>query len=479
VIGSGAASFALLLFETGTHQFGGRDYLIEATYLAASILFILALKMMSHPDTARQGMFLAEAGMLAAIIGTLFHWEIVSYEWIIAGLVIGSIIGALMAIWVPMTAMPQRTALSHAFGALAAALVGIAEYSTNGAGLGEVKLGALGFEIMLGCLTTTGSLIAAGKLQGIVRGTPIQFKGQQLVNSMLFAGMVGSFVFLMRHPGSSNAVFTMEGLAFAFGVMLVIPIGAADMPVVMSLLNSYAGLAAAATGFVLSNNVLIIAGTLDGFSGFILSVLMCRAMNRSITNVLFGGFGAAVAEATSGAAGVMREVHIDDAAVQLAYASKVVFVPGYGLATAQAQHAVRELASALEGRGVTVKYGIHPVAGRMPGHMNVLLAEANVPYSELYEMDQINPEMSSTDVVVVIGANDVVNPDARDNPRSPIAGMPIIEVDRAKAVIVLKRGQGRGFSGLENPLFFKPVTAMLYGDAKSSLTQLTQAVQGV
>ena len=258
--------------------------------------------------------------------------------------------------------------------------------------------------------------------------------------------------------------------------MLVMPIGSADMPVVMSLLNSYAGLAAAATGFVLGNNVLIIAGTLDGFSGFILSILMCKAMNRSITNVLFGGFGAVIAEATTDTGGVMREISLDDAAMQLAFANHVVFVPGYGLATAQAQHAVRELADLLEERGVTVKYAIHPVAGRMPGHMNVLLAEANVPYSSLYEMEQINPEFPSTDVAVVIGANDVVNPDARDNPKSLIAGMPILEVDRAKSVIVLKRGQGNGFSGLENPLFFKSCTGMLYGDAKSSLSHLAQAV---
>jgi NAD(P) transhydrogenase subunit beta len=292
--------------------------------------------------------------------------------------------------------------------------------------------------------------------------------------------MVGCFVYILLNPGAQPVFYTMVGLAVLFGVMLVIPIGSADMPVVMSLLNSYAGLAAAATGFVLGNNVLIIAGTLDGFSGLILSILMCKAMNRSITNVLFGGFGAVVAEAAAaGAGGTMREISPEDAAVQLAYAKKVVFVPGYGLATAQAQHAVRELANKLEERGVEVKYGIHPVAGRMPGHMNVLLAEANVPYEELYEMDQINPEMSTTDVVVVIGANDVVNPDARDNPKSAIAGMPIIEVDRAHSVIVLKRGQGRGFSGLENPLFFKSVTAMLYGDAKASLTNLAQAVQNI
>lgn len=455
------------------------SYFMEATYLVASILFILSLKMMSHPDTARRGMFLAEGGMFAAIVGTLIGTHIVTWGWLIAGLTIGSIIGAWMAVSVPMTAMPQRTALSHAFGALAAALVGIGEFLVKGDEMGGVTRGALGFEIMLGALTTTGSLIAAGKLQGVIQGKPIQFRGQNIVNLATCLGMVGCFVFFWIHPEAHAVFYSMLGIAFAFGVMLVIPIGSADMPVVMSLLNSYAGLAAAATGFVLGNNVLIIAGTLDGFSGFILSVLMCKAMNRSITNVLFGGFGSVIAEATSNAGGVMREITMEDAAMQLAFANRVVFVPGYGLATAQAQHAVRELAELLEGRGVTVKYAIHPVAGRMPGHMNVLLAEANVPYSSLYEMEQVNPEFPSTDVAVVIGANDVVNPDARDNPRSLIAGMPILEVDRAKSVIVLKRGQGRGFSGLENPLFYKACTSMLYGDAKSSLTHLAQAVQHV
>jgi NAD(P) transhydrogenase subunit beta len=454
-------------------------YFMEATYLVASILFILSLKMMSHPDTARRGMFLAEGGMFAAIVGTLIGGHIITWTWLIAGLAIGSIIGAWMAITVPMTAMPQRTALSHAFGALAAALVGIGEFMVNIAELGPVKRGALGFEIMLGALTTTGSLIAAAKLQGVIQGKPIQFRGQNIVNLATSAGMLGCFVYFWFNPAASAVFYAMLGIAFLFGVMMVIPIGSADMPVVMSLLNSYAGLAAAATGFVLGNNVLIIAGTLDGFSGFILSVLMCKAMNRSITNVLFGGFGSVVAEVTTTADGVMREISLEDAAMQLAFANRVIFVPGYGLATAQAQHAVRELAELLEDRGVTVKYAIHPVAGRMPGHMNVLLAEANVPYSSLYEMEQINPEFPSTDVAVVIGANDVVNPDARDNPKSLIAGMPILEVDRAKSVIVLKRGQGRGFSGLENPLFFKACTAMLYGDAKSSLSHLAQAVQHV
>jgi NAD(P) transhydrogenase subunit beta len=423
-------------------------------------------------------MHLAEFGMLMAIIGTLMHHEIVTYTWILAGLAIGSAVGLAMGFWVPMTAMPQRTALSHAFGAFAAALVGVAEYLKGSGHLDTVTMSALGFEVMLGSLTTTGSLLAFAKLQGMVRGTPMTYKGQNIFNMFLLAVTVAIFIYLVINPGSMPLFFTMAGLAFLFGLLLVMPIGSADMPVVMSLLNSYAGLASAATGFVLSNKVLIIAGTLDGFSGFILSILMCRAMNRSMTNVLFGAFGsAATADAGHQLQGSMREVGLEDIATQLAYANKVIFVPGYGLATAQAQHAVRELADVLEKRGVTVKYGIHPVAGRMPGHMNVLLAEANVPYSSLYELEQINPEFATTDVSVVIGANDVVNPDARDNPSSPIAGMPILEVDRSKSVVVLKRGQGKGFSGLENPLFFKPVTGMLYGDAKDTLTRLVQAVQ--
>ena len=459
-----------------------QTYFIELSYLLASVLFILGLKGLSHPETAKRGMHLAEFGMLMAIIGTLMHHEIITYTWIITGLVIGSLVGLAMGFWVPMTAMPQRTALSHAFGAFAAALVGISEYYRHymfGGQLDKITMAALGFEVMLGSLTTTGSLLAFAKLQGLVRGTPMTYKGQNVFNMALLLATVAIFIYLIFSPGSVPLFFTMVGLAFVFGLLLVMPIGAADMPVVMSLLNSYAGLASAATGFVLSNNVLIIAGTLDGFSGFILSVLMCRAMNRSITNVLFGAFGSAATDPalSDGQQGTMREVNLEDVAVQMAYAKQVVFVPGYGMATAQAQHAVRELADVLEKRGVSVKYGIHPVAGRMPGHMNVLLAEANVPYSSLYELEQINPDMPATDVAMVIGANDVVNPDARDNLQSPIAGMPIIEVDRAKSVVVLKRGQGKGFSGLENPLFFKPVTGMLYGDAKDSLMRLVQAVQ--
>ncbi len=452
-------------------------YFSEFTYLVASILFIFGLKALSHPDTARRGMNLAAFGMLLAIIGTLVRHDIVRYDWIIAGLIIGSIIGAAMSIWMPMTAMPERTALSHAFGALAASLVGISEYYRHGAELGTFKMTAIGFEVMLGSLTVTGSLMAFAKLRELVRGAPVTYKGQNIFNISLFALTACIFVYLVFVPTASALFYLMVGLAFLFGILLVLPIGAADMPVVMSLMNSYAGLASAATGFALSNNVLIIAGTLDGFSGFILSILMCKAMNRSVNNVLFGAFGSATSAVAAPTDGVMREVSPEDVALQMAYARQVVFVPGYGMATAQAQHAVRELAELLEARGVTVKYAIHPVAGRMPGHMNVLLAEANVPYSSLYELEQINPEFPTTDVAIVIGANDVVNPDARDNPHSPIAGMPILEVDKAHSVVVLKRGKGKGFSGLENPLFFKPNTGMLYGDAKASLTTLAQAVQ--
>lgn len=452
-------------------------YFSELTYLTASILFIFGLKALSHPDTARRGMNLAAFGMLLAIIGTLVRHEIIRYDWIIAGLILGSLIGAAMAIWMPMTAMPERTALSHAFGALAATLVGVSEYYRHGAELGAFTMTALGFEVMFGGITVTGSLMAFAKLSDLVRGTPIIYKGQNIFNMSLFVLTAAIFIYLIFVPSASWLFYLMVGFAFLFGVLLVLPIGAADMPVVMSLMNSYAGLASAATGFAISNNVLIIAGTLDGFSGFILSILMCKAMNRSINNVLFGAFGAVSASSTSQSEGEMREVHAEDVAVQMAYARQVVFVPGYGLATAQAQHVVRELGDLLESRGVTVKYAIHPVAGRMPGHMNVLLAEADVPYSSLYELEQINPDFPSTDVAIVIGANDVVNPDARDNPHSPIAGMPILEVDKARFVIVLKRGKGKGFSGLENPLFFKPNTGMLYGDAKSSLANLAHAVQ--
>ena len=452
-----------------------RTLFTEFSYIVASVLFILGLRGLSHPESARRGMHLAEIGMLLAIIGTLVNHEIVSYEWILVGLVIGCAIGLPMGLMVPMTAMPQRTALSHAFGAFAASLVGISEYYLHGAGLGPIKMPALSFEVLLGSLTTTGSLVACAKLQGILPGAPLTYKGQNIFNLSLLAITVLCFILLLVFPGHAELFYLMLFLSFVFGVLLVLPIGAADMPVVIALLNAYAGLASAATGMVIGNSVLIIAGMLDGGSGFILSIVMCKAMNRSITNVLFGAFGS-VAETASASDGEMQATNIEDVAVLLAYARQAVFVPGYGMATAQAQHVLRQLADALEERGVTVKYAIHPVAGRMPGHMNVLLAEANVPYSQLQELEVINPEFPATDIAVVIGANDVVNPDARDNPKSIIAGMPILEVDRAKKVVVLKRGQGKGFSGLVNPLFFKPNCDMLYGDAKESLTNLVQAV---
>ncbi len=451
--------------------------LIEASYLVASVLFVLGLKGLAHPETARRGMLLAEIGMLVAVVGTLLHRDIVRWEWILVGLVVGSALGTAMGLFVPLTAMPQRTALSHAFGGLAAALVGVSEVMRHGGHLSAFKMTAVGFEVLLGGITVTGSLVAFAKLQELLRGAPIVYPGQNVSNLVLLAATVGVFVTLVVSPGRPALFFVMVGLALLFGVLLVLPIGAADMPVVIALLNSYSGLASAATGFAIGNNVLVIAGTLDGGSGFILSILMCKAMNRPLSNVLFGAFGGSATAGSAGDAGAMREVSVEDVATRLGYARRVVIVPGYGLATAQAQNAVRELATLLEARGVEVKYAIHPVAGRMPGHMNVLLAEANVPYSQLCELDEVNPEMATTDVAVVIGANDVVNPEARDNPKSPIAGMPIVEVDRARSVVVLKRGRGKGFSGIENPLFTKPVTGLLFGDAKGSLTRLAQAVK--
>src|SRR5437763_4522145 len=346
--------------------------LLQLFYLLSAILFGLGLRGLSHPRTARRGMFLAELGMLLAIVGTLFHHEILSYRWIVAGLVLGTVIGAPLAIWIPMTAVPQRTALSHSFGALAAALVGISEYYRHGANLGAGRVAVIGVEVMLGSLTFTGSLMAAGKLQGVIRGFPITYKGQNFFNLSILAAMLALIVALMFIPASTTAFYSLVGLAFFFGVLLILPIGAADMPVVIALLNSYAGLTDAAMGFMLDNKIQIITGSLDGSSGFILSILMCRAMNRSITNVLFGAFGK-VQELPAGEAAKkpVRQTTMEEAAELLGTGRNVVFVPGYGMAVSQAQHRVRELADALKTKGVTVRYGIHPVAGRMPGHMNV------------------------------------------------------------------------------------------------------------
>ncbi|GAC1516148.1 MAG: NAD(P)(+) transhydrogenase (Re/Si-specific) subunit beta [Gemmatimonadaceae bacterium] len=468
-----------------------RQLFIEGAYLAASILFILGLRSLTKPDQARRGMNQAAMGMLLAIVGTLVNHEIVTYGWILGGLAIGAAIGYPLGMFVPMTAMPQRIAFSHMFGALAATLVGVAEfYHSNhvpldglaAEGIGRAKMAALAFEVLFGSLTVTGSFMAFGKLQGFVTGKPVTYKGQNLANGLLFAAAIGCFAYLVYDPGSDAVFYAMLALGFLVGVLLVLPIGGADMPVVISLLNSYAGLASSATGFVIGNNVLIIAGALDGASGFLLSMLMSKAMNRSFANVLFGAFGGEVAAGTATRSGeglTVKDVSAEDAAIQLAYATKVIIVPGYGLAVSQAQHTVRELAELIEKRGGDVKYAIHPVAGRMPGHMNVLLAEANVPYDRLYDMEEINSEFDQADVALVVGANDVVNPAARTDKSSPIYGMPILNVDRARSVLVLKRSMATGFAGIENELFYNPKTSMLFGDAKASLAKLVSEVKAV
>ncbi|HEU0054956.1 MAG TPA: NAD(P)(+) transhydrogenase (Re/Si-specific) subunit beta [Longimicrobium sp.] len=465
---------------------GAREIGIQLTYLASGILFILGLYSLTKPAHARRGMQQAAVGMLLAIIGTLLHQHIVRFEWILGGLLLGAAIGYPLGMFVPMTAMPQRIAVSHMFGALAATLVGVAEFNLRGLNLHGIdphaQMAALGFEVLFGALTITGSFMAFGKLQGFITGAPVTWKGQNPINITLFAATFGIFVYLVFRPDNPALFYTMIGLALAIGVLMVLPIGGADMPVVVSLLNSYAGLAAAATGFAINNTVLIICGALDGASGFLLSILMSKAMNRSFANVLFAGVGSAPA-AGPGAAEVgdrsVRSVSAEDAAVQLAFAREVIVVPGYGMAVAQCQHQVRELAALIEKRGGEVKYAIHPVAGRMPGHMNVLLAEANVSYDRLFDLEEINGQFEQADVVLVIGANDVVNPAARTDRSSPIFGMPILDVDRAQSVIVMKRSMAAGYSGVENELFYHPRTAMLFGDAKSSLQTLISSVKEV
>ncbi len=465
-----------------------QETISQFTYLAASVLFILGLRGLTKPDEARRGMQLAALGMLLAIIGTMLHREILTYTWIVTGLIIGTVVGYPLGKFVPMTAMPQRIAFSHMFGALAATLVGIGEFyhmyqgehpTQPTAADTRFKMAAIGFEVLFGALTVSGSFMAFGKLQEFITGRPITFKGQNVLNGLLFLAALGCFGWLVYEPSNAVAFYSMVAIAFVIGFMLVIPIGGADMPVVVSLLNSYAGLAAAATGFAIENNVLIIAGALDGASGFILSMIMSKAMNRSFSNVLFGAFGSGGGVASKKAAEGLtaRSISVDDAAVLLGYASKVIVVPGYGMAVAQAQHQVRELAELIERKGGAVKYAIHPVAGRMPGHMNVLLAEANVPYDRMYDMEEINDQFAECDVAIVIGANDVVNPAAKTDPGSPIYGMPILRVSEAKSVIVLKRSMNTGFAGIENELFFDEKTSMLFGDAKGSLSKLVSEVK--
>jgi NAD(P) transhydrogenase subunit beta len=452
---------------------------IQILYLIASALFILSLSWMSSPATARRGLFAGEVGMLLAIVGTLFYGGL-KYEWIAVGLVLGTIIGVPLG-KVAMTAVPQRTALSHAFGALCVTLVGTAHYylGVHEGTLPKFTMAVLCAEVILGSLTFTGSLMAAGKLQEVLPQRPITYKGQNFVNLGLLAIAVILAVLLVMDPSRTQLFPFLIAIPFLFGIMMIVPIGGADMPTVISLLNSYAGLSASAMGFVLSNNLLIIAGALDGSSGFILSVIMSKAMNRSFTNVLFGAFGqVAPTVAGKGEEKTVRSATAEEAAGILAAANKVVIVPGYGMAVAQAQHKVREMYDVLTKKGVDVTFAIHPVAGRMPGHMNVLLAEADVPYDKLKEMDDANGDFPQTDVALIIGANDVTNPAARTDQSSPIYGMPILDVDKARTVMVIKRGMSPGFAGIDNPLYYFDKTLMLFGDAKGFVGDIVRELSG-
>jgi NAD(P) transhydrogenase subunit beta len=460
-------------------------FVAELGYLVASAFFIVGLKWLGSPATAPAGNRLSAWGMLLAIVVTLLDARLASWVEVVVGMLVGSGLGLWMARTVQMTSMPQMVALLNGFGGAASLLVGGAEF-LKAELAGEVIPTETGvtiqLSILIGAVTLSGSLVAWAKLQEVMTGKPITYPLQKALNAGLFLAVVGLGAYQVMTPESFLGPFyAVIGISLLLGVLLVIPIGGADMPVVISLLNSYSGIAAAMTGFVIDNHVLIIAGALVGSSGIILTRIMCKAMNRSLANVLFGAFGGATAggAAKSSAGLTVRSVTPEDAAVQLAYARNVIVVPGYGLAVAQAQHVVRELAELIEKNGGAVKYAIHPVAGRMPGHMNVLLAEANVPYDRLYDMDQINDQFEQADVALVIGANDVVNPAARSDTSSPIYGMPILDVDKAKAVIVLKRGMNPGFAGIENELFYHPRTAMLFGDAKASLTRLVTEVKAL
>ncbi|AMA08738.1 NAD(P)(+) transhydrogenase (Re/Si-specific) subunit beta [Picosynechococcus sp. PCC 73109] len=456
---------------------------IELSYLVAACLFILGLKKLGSPATARQGNSIAAVGMLLAVVATLLNQQVLNYGLIAGGIVIGSIIGVITAKKVEMTDMPQLVGLFNGLGGAASALVAIAEFWRL-LSLGETLSITTSLTIILGVLiggvTLTGSLIAFGKLQGIMPGRPVIFPAQQIINFAILAGFLSGSIYLFVNP-DPNIFLGLVGISLVLGVLFVIPIGGGDMPVVISLLNSYSGLAASAAGFVVGNNMLIIAGALVGASGIILTQIMCKAMNRSITNVLFAGFGsdggAPEGDGSAAIDGAIKSVDPEESAMMLGYARSVVIIPGYGMAVAQAQHSVKELADMLEKKGVEVKYAIHPVAGRMPGHMNVLLAEANVPYTQLYDMDDINPQFDNTDVALVIGANDVVNPAARHDKGSPIYGMPILEVDKAKTTIVIKRSMSTGFSGVQNELFFKDKTMMLFGSAKDMVEKISSEVK--
>ncbi len=460
--------------------------LANLIYLVAAVLFIIGLRRLSNPATAVKGNRLSSVGMLIAIVVTLLDQAILSYGVLAAGLLVGSALGLWMARSVRMTAMPQMVALLNGLGGGASLLVGMGEFllsELQGRQLAIDTSVTIQLSVLIGAVTLSGSLIAFSKLQELLSGRPVVFPGLKVVNALLLLAIIGLSAYQVSEPDSLLWPFYLVvGLSLVRGVLVVIPIGGADMPVVISLLNSYSGIAAAMTGFVIRNDVLIISGALVGSSGIILSQIMCKAMNRSLANVLFGAFGSGSGAATGGrsAEGLsVKQISVEDAALQLAWAKLVIVVPGYGLAVARAQHLVRELGDQVEKRGGEVKYAVHPVAGRMPGHMNVLLAEANVPYDKLFDMDQVNGEFERADVALVIGANDVVNPAARTDPGSPIYGMPILNADYARSVIVLKRGMGSGFAGIENDLFYNPKTSMLFGDAKQSLTQLVSEIKNV
>jgi NAD(P) transhydrogenase subunit beta len=455
------------------------ENLTQATYLAAAALFVFSLRWLSTPKTARKGVAAGVAGMTLAVIGTVLHPEIVSYKWIVIALVVGTAIGVPLS-WVPLTAVPQRTALSHAFGGLAAGLVGTAKYMLwlQDGELTAFRTFAIVVEVLLGYLTFTGSLMAAGKLQEVLPTRPITYKNQNVINLLLLAIAIASGLYIVARPETWQLFPVVVVLSLLFGVLLILPIGGADMPTVISLLNSYAGLSAVAMGFVLENKVLITAGALDGSSGFILSVIMCKAMNRSFANVLFGAFGQVAAVQAAAEAKAVKSATPRDVADILENASSVVVIPGYGMAVAQAQHRVRELYDQLSKRGIDCRFAIHPVAGRMPGHMNVLLAEAEIPYTALSEMDDINPDMPQVDVAIVVGANDVVNPAARHDKTSPIFGMPIINADKAKTVIAIKRTMNPGFAGIENELYYGDNCLMAFGDAKAVLGDIVKALSG-
>jgi NAD(P) transhydrogenase subunit beta len=447
---------------------------LDFTYIAAVVLFILAIKWLSSPVSARRGVLAGEIASAMAIAATLFNPELVQYKWIVIGLILGAGVGIPLGM-VKMTAVPQRTALSHAFGALSAALIGIAEFYVGTAPVSRFQMGEIGLEVIIGSLTFTGSLIAAGKLQEILPQRPIVYRGQNIVSLSVLATALGLAVALVVNPGHAFLFPIMIVVALTFGVLLVTPIGGADMPTVISLLNSYAGFSAALLGFVLNSKVLVVAGALDGSSGFILSVIMCKAMNRSFTNVMFGAFGqVATGPAAAQEARPVKSASPEEAADILGAASKVVIVPGYGMAVAQAQHKVRELYDLLSKRGVDVRFAIHPVAGRMPGHMNVLLAEADVPYDRLMEMDDINGDFPQTDVSLIIGANDVTNPAAKTDKSSPIYGMPVLDVERSHTVMVIKRSMNPGFAGIDNPLYYMDQTLMLFGDAKAFVSNIVK-----